>query len=52
MKISVEQTMTHALSTQDKARSSMVNHQRTIKNRQQAMLNRAAAEVGLELYNS
>jgi hypothetical protein len=49
MKLSIEQTMTSALSTQEKARSLMVNHQRMLKNRQQTMLNRAAAEVGLTL---
>lgn len=30
-----------------KARSLMLNHQRTIKNRQQSLLSRSAAEVGL-----
>jgi hypothetical protein len=35
------------LSTQDKARSLMLNSQRVIKNRQQTMLYRSAAEVGL-----
>ena len=34
------------LSTQDKARLLMINHQRHLKTRQQAMLSRAAAEVG------
>jgi hypothetical protein len=37
-----------ALSTQEKARSLMLAHQRSVRNRQQTMLNRAAAEVGLE----
>lgn len=36
-----------AFSTQDKARSLMLNSQRIIKNRQQTMLYRSAAEVGL-----
>ncbi|MCL1466030.1 hypothetical protein [Argonema galeatum] len=30
-----------------KARSLMLNHQRTIKNRQQSLLSRSGAEVGL-----
>jgi hypothetical protein len=34
------------VSTQDKARLLMINHQRHLKTRQQAMLSRAAAEVG------
>lgn len=34
------------LSTQDKARLLMSDHQRHLKTRQQAMLSRAAAEVG------
>ncbi|GET35629.1 MULTISPECIES: hypothetical protein [Microseira] len=34
------------VSTQDKARLLMSNHQRHLKTRQQAMLSRAAAEVG------
>ena len=42
-----ERTNTSALSTQDKARSLMLNSQRVIKNRQQTMLYRLAAEVGL-----
>lgn len=36
-----------ALSVQDKARSLMLTHQRTLINRQRSMLNRSAAEVGL-----
>jgi hypothetical protein len=36
-----------ALSTQDKARSLMLNQLRSLKNRQQTMLYRSAAEVGL-----
>lgn len=44
---SAQPTKTPALSTQDKARSLMLNQQRSLKNRQQAMLYRCAAEVGL-----
>ncbi len=36
------------MSTQEQARALMMRHHHTIKNRQQSMLNRAAAEVGLE----
>lgn len=42
-----EPTKTSALSTQEKARSLMLTRQQTLKNRQQSMLYRAAAEVGL-----
>ncbi len=38
-----------ALSTNDEARSLMMRHQRAIKVRQQALLERAAEEVGLTL---
>jgi hypothetical protein len=48
---SVESPKTSVLSTQDKARSLMLEHQRTLKNRQQAMLNRSAAEVGVTVRN-
>lgn len=44
---SVESTKTPTLSIQDKARSLMLNHLRTLKNRQQAMLNRSAEAVGM-----
>ena len=47
-----EPTKTPVLSTQDKARSLMLNQQRSLKNRQQAMLHRAAAEVGLAYAHS
>lgn len=43
------------MSTQDQARALMMRHHQMIKNRQQSMLNRAAAEVGLHAdgeYNS
>lgn len=36
-----------ATSTQEKARSLMLNQQRAVKNRQRAMFYRSAAEVGL-----
>lgn len=36
------------MSTQDQARALMMRHHQMIKNRQQSMLSRAAAEVGLE----
>jgi hypothetical protein len=49
---STQPAKTPALSTRDKARSLMLNHQRMLKNRQQAMLNRAAAEVGLVAHHS
>jgi hypothetical protein len=35
------------MSTQDQARSLMVRHHHLIKNRQQSMLSRAAAEIGM-----
>lgn len=35
------------MSTQDQARALMMRHHHAIKNRQQSMLTRAAAEVGL-----
>ncbi|MDY7006835.1 MAG: hypothetical protein SWX82_23655 [Cyanobacteriota bacterium] len=37
--------------TEPQARSLMVRHHHLVKNRQQSMLNRAAAEVGLENSN-
>ncbi len=36
------------LSTNDQARALMNRHHHLVKNRQQSMLNRSAAEVGLE----
>lgn len=36
------------MSTQEQARALMMRHHHLIKNRQQSMLNRTAAEVGLE----
>lgn len=36
------------MSTQQQARALMMRHHHTIKNRQQSMLERAAAEIGLE----
>ncbi|MCC3408661.1 MAG: hypothetical protein JGK17_24405 [Microcoleus sp. PH2017_10_PVI_O_A] len=36
------------MSTQQQARSLMMRHQHLIKNRQESMLSRAAAEVGLD----
>jgi hypothetical protein len=49
---SVEPAKVPALSMQDKARSLMLDRQRTLRNRQQAMLNRSAAEVGLVAHHS
>ncbi|MGF1477910.1 MAG: hypothetical protein ACFB4I_00225 [Cyanophyceae cyanobacterium] len=37
------------MSTQEQARALMHRHHHTIKNRQQSMLGRAAAEIGLEV---
>ena len=42
------QTQISTLSTQEKARSLMLANQRAVKNRQQSMLSRTAAELGLE----
>ncbi|GAB4381095.1 MAG: hypothetical protein Kow00121_38770 [Elainellaceae cyanobacterium] len=36
------------MSTRDQARALMIRHHQMVKNRHQAMLTRAAAEVGLE----
>jgi hypothetical protein len=36
------------MSTQDQARALMMRHHQMIKNRQQSMLSRAAAEVGID----
>lgn len=36
------------MSTQEQARALMMRHSHLIKNREQSMLNRVAAEVGLE----
>lgn len=36
------------MSTQEQARALMMRHHHLMKNRQQSMLNRAAAEVGLD----
>jgi len=35
------------MSTQDQARALVVQHQHLLKNREQSMLSRAAAEVGM-----
>ncbi len=48
---SVEPAKVPALSTQDKARSLMLNYQRTLQNRQQAMLHRSAEQIGLAAHN-
>ena len=37
------------MSTQEQARALMMRHHHLIKNRQQSMLGRSAAEVGLEV---
>lgn len=39
------------MSTQQQARALMMRHQHAIKNRQQSLLSRAAAEIGLEAEN-
>jgi hypothetical protein len=49
MKLQAQST---ASSTQDRARSLMLANQRALRNRQQAMLSRAAAEIGLTDHNS
>jgi len=36
------------MSTQEQARNLMMRHQQVVKNRQESMLSRAAAEVGLD----
>ncbi|MGE5657187.1 MAG: hypothetical protein ACM37W_11300 [Actinomycetota bacterium] len=36
------------MSTEQQARALMMRHHQMVKNRQQSLLNRAAAEVGLE----
>lgn len=36
------------MSTQEQARALMMRHHHLIKNREQSMLNRAAAEIGLD----
>ncbi|MEG4941191.1 hypothetical protein [Microcoleus sp. F4-D5] len=36
------------MSTQEQARSLMMRHQHLVKNRQQSLLSRTAAEVGLD----
>lgn len=36
------------MSTQEQARTLMMRHQHVVKNRQESMLSRAAAEVGLD----
>lgn len=36
------------MNTQDQARNLMMRHHHLVKNRQQAMLNRVASEVGME----
>ena len=36
------------MSTQEQARNLMMRHQHVVKNRQESMLSRVAAEVGLE----
>ena len=36
------------MSTQDQARNLMMRHEHVVKNRQESMLSRAAAEVGLD----
>lgn len=39
------------MSTQQQARALMMRHKQAIKNRQQSLLSRAAAEIGLEVEN-
>lgn len=40
------------MSTEEQARALMMRHHHVIKNRQQSMLGRAAAEVGLDVESS
>jgi hypothetical protein len=40
------------MSTENQARALMMRHHHNIKNRQQSMLGRAAAEIGLEINGS
>ncbi len=47
-----ESEKTPVLSTADKARSLMLNQHRILKHRQQAMLNRLAAELGVTVHQS
>ncbi|NJL82936.1 MAG: hypothetical protein HC890_08200 [Chloroflexaceae bacterium] len=37
------------MDTQNRARALMIRHHQLIKNRQQTMLNRAAAEIGFDI---
>ena len=37
------------MSTQNQARALMMRHQQKIRNREQSMLSRAAAEIGMDL---
>jgi hypothetical protein len=39
------------MSTQQQARALMMRHHQAIKNRQQSLLSRAAAEIGIEVEN-
>jgi hypothetical protein len=39
------------MSTQQQARALMMRHHQFVKNRQQSMLSRAAAEIGVEVEN-
>jgi hypothetical protein len=39
------------MSTQQQARALMMRHHQAIKNRQQSLLSRAAAEIGLDVEN-
>ena len=43
----VEPAKTPTLSTQDKARSLMISYHKALQNRQESMLKRSAAELGL-----
>lgn len=40
------------MSTESQARALMMRHHHNIKNRQQSLLNRAAAEIGLDIEGS
>lgn len=40
------------MSTQNQARALMMRHHHNIRNRQQSLLNRAAAEIGVDIDNS
>ncbi|MDJ0726869.1 MAG: hypothetical protein QNJ38_17335 [Prochloraceae cyanobacterium] len=40
------------MNTQQQARALMMRHHHIIKNRQQSMLGRSGAEIGMDIYNT